>query len=223
MPSRRDALTATGVTALAATAGCLDLILGEDLEYEASAATVSDAALDETGYEEQEVTDFTVDETFEAGGESRDVTVTNWQSEYDKEIEVSGLGTGLESSGRAAVFVAITSPQVEVLGQEFNPIADTDSDDIAEMLEDRYDGLDDLESTGAEDVSVLGESATATRYEGEVEVSALGGEAEMVFFVTETVQTGGDHAFVICGFPEHVEDDERPNFDDLLDGLEHGD
>lgn len=118
--SRRRALAAVGGVALGGLAGCtaLDVATGGPAEFAAGTATVSDETLAETGYERNEVTDQTVSREFEVGGQTREVRVTNTVAEYDKAVELFG------ERYRAAVFAAVATPQVEVLGQAFNPIAD---------------------------------------------------------------------------------------------------
>jgi len=71
-----------------ATAGCLDDLLGEET-FEATAASVSESALSETGYEEHRTDSVELERTFEAGGESETVTLTNWHAEYDRAVDLT--------------------------------------------------------------------------------------------------------------------------------------
>lgn len=223
MPTRRTLLAATGAGLAAGTAGCLDLITGDTIEFEASPGRVSTPALDDTGYEEHEIEDRIIEREFEAGGQSREVVVTNWQAEYDKAVDLSDAPVETDERARAAVFTVITTPQVSVLGQEFNPIAEMDTQEIAEMAQDRFDGLDDLEHTGSESVSVLRESTTADRFVGEAELLETGFDVDTVLWITESVESGDDHVVVIGGYPELIEDGEKDNFLRLVEGVEHDD
>jgi len=135
--TRRGALGLAGVVGLAGLAGCTALDVatgGEPAEFAAGTATVADDTLSETGYELNEVSDQTVSREFEVAGQTREARVTNTIAEYDKAVEVLG------ERYQAAVFAALTTPQVEVLGQSFNPIDDLSPDERAELIADRYEG-----------------------------------------------------------------------------------
>lgn len=221
MRTRRTALAAAGSVLAAGTAGCLGVILGEDLEFEASPGSVSDLAQEDTGYEQHEVTDIVVERTVEAGGESRDVVVTNWQAKYDKAVELADVPAVEGQRARAAVFSVLSSPQVDVLGREFNPIADMDPAEIADQVQDRYDGMDDLQEVGSESVTLLGESTTATGFEGSAELLDVGVDVEMLLWITESVESGDDHVLVLGGYPTLLEAEERSNVFRLIEGTEH--
>jgi len=110
--------------ALAGLAGCtaLDVATGEPAEFTAGTATVADAALDESGYELNEVTENTQTREFDVAGSTREVRVTSTIAEYDKAVELFG------ERYQAAVFAVLTTPRVEVLGQAFNPVGELDDE-----------------------------------------------------------------------------------------------
>lgn len=222
MHARRDALAAGAGLAIAATSGCLDLLLGDGLSFEATAPSVSEEALDATGYEEHRIQDHTLERTFEAAGESRDVTVTNWQAEYDRAVDLGGLGLPIdEARQQAAVFSAITTPQVEVLDQEFNPVAEMSAADIVAMAQERYEGFQDLQRVGEETVTLLGEETTATEFEGEARLTDADVRLDLTLYVVEAVPSGDDYALAIAGYPSLLESQEGDNVFTLFDGVQH--
>jgi len=77
VPTRRRLLTTAAGAIAVATPGCLDLLTGDDLEFEAAAGGVATPAHEETGYEHHETSDVVVERVFEAGGQRRTVVVTN--------------------------------------------------------------------------------------------------------------------------------------------------
>ncbi|MEF8800977.1 MAG: DUF6517 family protein [Halolamina sp.] len=118
-----DPLALTGIAGLA---GCS----GGSTCFSAEAATTSTA---DTGYERQDQREETITREF-AGQE---VTVTNVITECDKEIDIPLIG-----SAKLGVSTAFTSPEVNVAGQEFNPIDDGRTEKIVGQLQSRYERPD---------------------------------------------------------------------------------
>jgi len=212
MALRRTA-AALAVAVLAVTAGCGFLFGTEELAFEASPATVGEDALSETGYEQTEMADQEVTRTFEAAGQQRNVSVTNRLAQYEKQVDLGPLG-----SKRAAVFVTFASPEVSVLGQEFNPIADMSSRDFLDRFESQYEGIDVGEKTGSREVEMLDTTATVERYEGTATMD--GTELEVSIHVTDVVSHGDDYVVALGIHPQRL-DGEADNVDTLLEGTEH--
>lgn len=214
--SRRRALALAGVVGASGLAGCTALDFatgGGPVEFAAEAATVSDAALEETGYESQGVTDDVVTREFEAAGQTREIEVTNQIAEYDRGIDVLG------QRFRAAVFAVLSTPQVEVLGQTFNPVEDMDSEELAALVQNRYEGVRNVERVSEYTTDVLGGEATIATYDAEAELSDGGVTVDITLHVTEPIADEGD--FVVClgGYPQAVSDGD--NMRRLLNGVEH--
>ncbi len=225
MVSRRAVLGATGVVIAGSSAGCLQqlpFIGGEPIEFEATPASVPSGTLDATGYEEAGVDDVVIERTFEVGGQSQDVVVTNWQAEYDKAVNFGATGLPVDEEQRAAVFTALTTPQVEVLGREFNPVAEMSSAELASMIQDRYDGIGDLEQVGEREHSVAGESTTVGEFETEAELVEPGITLTLALHIAEAVEAGDDLLVAIGGYPRLLQADERDNIFTLMDAVEHG-
>lgn len=212
-----DCMTRRGVAGLAVillvvTSGCTGLFSGP-VSFSASQATVSDAALNDTQYEHNRTHNLTVERTFEAAGQSKTVKVTNWISEYHKSVEVPGVGTQ-----KVAVFATFTSPQVELLGQSFNPLAKFSNKQLAEKFTEQLNAVNNLQQVSTHNRTVLGKQTTVTKFKAQVTTQA-GVTFDAYVHVTK-VEHNGDHVVAIAVYPQRL-----PNEGDtvkrLLDGLTH--
>lgn len=222
--SRRAVLGTVGAIGATGLAGCLDRIpfLGDDpIEFSAEPVSVSANALDETGYEEQESGELTIERTYEAAGQSQDVVVTNWQAEYDKSVDGDAFGLPIGGEYRGAVFTALSTPQVSVLDRTFNPVGEMESEELAEMVQDRYEGMGDLSPAGEEQVTILGETTTVGEFITEASVVNDNAQVEIRLHIAEAVESGDDFVVGIGGYPTALEDEERPNVTTLLESIEH--
>lgn len=221
----RRSLLALGATAAAAsTAGCTDQLpfIGDGpLEFSAVPASVPETVLDETGYEEHEVEEVVTEETFEVGGRTQDVVVTNWQAEYDKAVD---LGEFLPSDERvrAAVVTVLTTPQVDVLGRSFNPVADMESEELAEMVQDQFEQFDGMERVGEETLAVGGESTTVGEFEGEAVLAEGGGTIDLTLHIGEAVESGDDLVVAVGGYPTQLREQERSHVVSMFEAIDHG-
>lgn len=214
--TRRGALGLAGAVGLAGLAGCtaLDVVTGDEpAEFAAGTATVADATLSETGYELNEVSDQTVSREFEVAGSTREVQVTNTIAEYDKAVELFG------ERYQAAVFAAVATPQVEVLGQAFNPIEDLSADERANLIADRYEGVSNLERGSQYTTEVLGSDAEVVVYTADGEIEGTGVSVELEFHVGAPVEAGGDFVVPLAAYPAAFGDGE--NVRSMMNGIEH--
>lgn len=225
MHTRRSAI-ALGVSAvIASTAGCTARVpfLGDDpMEFGSATASVPQPVLDETGYEAQAIEEVVIEETFEAGGQRQDVVVTNWQAEFDKAIDLGDLGSVIDKRQEAAVFTALTTPQVNVFGRTFNPVADMSSQELADMVQDHYEELGDLEYVGEVSGTVAGESTTIGELSGEATLVAEGVSVDLTLHIAEAVESGDDLIVGIGGYPTELRQEEESNIFALMDAIEHG-
>ena len=224
MRSRRSALAAIGTVAAGSTAGCLDAIpfLGSDpITFSASPTTAPDIVLEESGYAEHERSTMEVERTFEAAGQTQRVVVTNQLVEYDKAIDFGALGLPVGGRYQAAVVTALTTPQVEVLGRTFNPVADMSSADVAAMVQDRYEGMGDLRQVGSEDVPVAGTTTTVGEFETRAELVGPGVGVDLTLHISEAVEAGSDLVVAIGGYPTVARRRERSDVFTMFAGVEH--
>ncbi len=213
--TRRRALAAGGAAALAGLAGCtaLDVATGDTAEFTAGTATVADATLSESGYELNEVTDETIAREVEVAGRTREVRVTNTVAEYDKAVELFG------QRYQAAVFAAVTTPQIQVLGQALNPIAEMGTRERAELILSRYENVGDLERGSEYSTTVLGAEADVVVYTAEGEIEGTGASTELELHIGEPVAAGDDFVLPLAAYPAAFSDGE--NVRRMMNGIVH--
>lgn len=223
MFTRRDVLGGATVALVASTAGCgaIPFLSGRPLEFEAARATVPASVRERTGYRKKRVTDDTVERTFEVGGQSQDVIVTNWQAEYDKAIDVSQVAdVPVEQSARAALFTVLATPQVSVLGRSFNPIRNMDSSELADRVGGNFENAENLEQVGEDGVLVAGTETTAGEFSADAQLSEAPVEVELALHVTEAVEVGEDFLVTVGAYPRKVRDVERENVFSMMEAVE---
>lgn len=196
---------------LVAGAGCS--LLSGPVTFSASKATVPGETLDGTGYEEVRVQDQTVSRNFSVADQTKEVQVTNWIAQYERNVDVLGLG-----EQRAAVFAAFATPKVEVLGKSFNPIADMSSEDILRRFQNQYSSVSVGQQVGTETVTALDQDVTVKKYEGTASLS--GTEVDVYIHVTEVVPHGDDYLVSLAIYPQRL-DGEAETVRTLVSGLEH--
>lgn len=208
MIDRRSLLSTVVGAGIVATAGCS--LLEEDIEKEASPARVSEQALSETGYEHLQTTDTRLEQTVEVADQQRDLSLTNWLTEYQK------IGTDEERT--AANFMIFSSPTVSVAGRSANPFERFDEKRLISELFGRSesDDADQLEEVGSRTVDVLGESVEFTVYHGSQEIA---GETVTVELHFGTLTNEGDLVAILGTHPELL--DESENIYGLAEAIVH--
>ncbi|MFC7238610.1 DUF6517 family protein [Saliphagus sp. GCM10025317] len=213
MINRRSVLAGAGTGVLAATAGCLDFLLGnEPLEYTAEPVLPTEATLESTGYAEyqsgwQRVTE-------EAAG--REIVASAWSVAYTNEVTIQ------EQSRDAAVFAAVSMPKMSVGGKAMNPLADMDTDELLEELggelESEFDGLADPQPTGESfALGILGANRTVDEFASEAQFEDE--HLEITLWVTKFTHDD-DLIVLIGGFPTQLPD-EGVYIEDLMRSVEH--
>jgi predicted small lipoprotein YifL len=210
---RRRILAAVAVAGLMTMAGCGVLLGNEPLEFAAAQATVSDSALEETGYEETNVTEQVVEREFEAAGQTREVSVTNHLAQYERQVGIDGLG-----EQRAAAFVAFSSPQIELpTGDTLNPIGDMSEKDILTNFDTGYEGISVGEQTGSRNVTALDGEREIKQFDG---TATLAGQEVDVVVHAGKFKHGSDFVAVVAIYPERI-DSEDEDVVTMIEGLEH--
>lgn len=214
--TRRGALGLAGAVGLAGLAGCtaLDVATGDGpAEFAAGTTTVNDATLSESGYELNEVTDEVISREVEVAGRTREVRVTNTIAEYDKAVELFG------ERYQAAVFAAVTTPQIKVLGRALNPIAEMSTRDRAELILSRYEGVGNLEQGSEYSTQILGSDAAVVVYTADAEIEGTGVTTELELHIGEPVEADDDFVLPLAAYPAAFSDGE--NVRRMMNGLEH--
>jgi hypothetical protein len=207
------ALGAGGVTA---TSGCLGVLTGsEPARFASGTATIPQSTLDATGFEEFKIESVEVEREFSAAGQTRTVIVTNQLAQYDRAVEIPGVGRY-----RASQFTAFATPAVEILGRTFNPVAEMSSKELARQALDRFEKIEDLEQTGEEMIQILGTEATVGLFEATATITD-GVSAEIVLHVAEAVRAGSDFVVGVGAYPKLL--DQGDAIQTLFRAVEHTD
>lgn len=196
---RRLLVSAAGAAAGIGLAGCLG---SEPIEFTAEPVGVSPDARESTGYERVGVEERVVRREVEAAGQSREVVVTNYRTEYEKAVDLGPIG-----ERRAALFTALATPQVEVLGREFNPVAELSTEELVERVQEGYDGIGNVEHDADAEVSILGQSAVRSRFTAEAEFNGVA--VDVYLHVTEAVKTGEDLVVTVGAHPRQLAGEEE--------------
>ena len=195
------------------TAGCTGVLSGP-ITVSASEASVDDAALGETGYEHDRTERMNVSRTVSAAGQSRNVTATNWISEYHASVGIEGV-----AEQPVAAFVVFSSPNVEVLGQSFNPLAQFNDRQLAETFTSRLDRVGNVQQVGSRNQTMLGQSTEVSEFEADV-TTATGIQFDATLHVTR-VKHDGDFVVAVGVHPQQL--DGEGDVNRLLEGVQHGD
>ncbi|APW98996.1 hypothetical protein CHINAEXTREME_14970 [Halobiforma lacisalsi AJ5] len=223
------ALTSGGVVA---STGCLGDLLEDVTTVSASPAIVPESVATEVGYDYRGTEESVRTES--VAGET--VEVTNYASEYVRTIDLPldpFGGDGDESDGdedentdgvEAGVFGLLTTPEVSVAGENFNPVGDMSRAEIAERVQDRYGELEvGDDPVDRRSVTVLDDTTTVETFEGEATLREISVDA-----VVEVARPdrGGDHLVIVGVYPDETGFDrgaEAERIDTLIEAIEHGD
>ena len=209
---RRTILAGVGAGLLTASAGCMDIVSGETIEYEANGAQVAETVREDAGYDYVDTHEITVEESVSALGISRDVAATNIQTEYEKYVSFDPLG-----SVPAAAFSLVATPSVSFLGREFNPIEGMSNQEIADMIQDNYDDMGDLSYQESSTQDVGGEDVSVSEYL--VEARLDGTPVELTLLVSDAVSVDDDLILAIGAYPT-LTPDEETHIHSLMAGIE---
>lgn len=210
---RRRFLTGAGSAITIVTAGCLGVITGEEpAEFSASPIGVSGSTLDDTGYDGPEVEEVVIEREFEVAGQTREVHVTNYLAEYEKSVDMGPLG-----EQRGAVFSVLSTPKVNVLDREFNPVADMSNRELAEMIQDNYEGISDITHERDGSVTILDQDATQSRFTAEAEFD--GSSVDIYLHVSEAVEADEELIVTVGGYPRQLQS-EGDNIIRLMEGVD---
>lgn len=210
MHTRRAVLGAIAGAGAASLAGCS--LLGDSVEESADPAAVSDDALSATGFDHNGTEEKVLEETVEAGDESRDIKLTNYLAKYGKALE--GMGQD------AATFRIFTTPGVTVAGQQVNPLRALDDEQLLQTVIDRAgaSGVDNLEQVGTRSVTVLGNDEQFQQYEGTTEIE--GEEIEVLLHFGRT-SNEGQMVSMLGGHPKAEPLNESENIYTLAEDVVH--
>ncbi|TYT60913.1 DUF6517 family protein [Natrialba swarupiae] len=217
---RRLFVATIATCCVGATAGCLEETLEEVTTFSASPAVVSQQSTAETGYEYQGTREVVREHDVARGL----VETRNYASTYRRTVEVP-LDIFDEDETEAGVFGVLTTPQVSIGDEQFNPIGELTPEQIVGRVQSQYEELEiDSEPTARRSVEMLGETITVETFEGEA--TFQGTDDVDVFVDISQPDRDGDHFVITAAFPDVPildADAEIDRIDAMIGAIEHGD
>lgn len=209
----RRTVAAAALAALLVTSGCIGFLTGEEsLAFESEPVAVTDAALEETGYEEQRREELTQNRTFSAAGQEREVRVTNHLAEYARSTDT------LLDDQQVARFTAFSTPEVKIAGQgPFNPVGELSNRELALRLQEQYDGIENVRPESNRTVAALGGERRVSKFRADATLAS--GQSVEVFVHVTKFRHEGDYVLAVAVHPTAA--DEEANVDRLIEGLDH--
>ncbi|THE65072.1 hypothetical protein D8Y22_07550 [Salinadaptatus halalkaliphilus] len=208
--NRRTVLAGAGTIGLSSLAGCLGVV-GLD-EHHAGPAGVTQATREETGYELTGVEELVVEEPVGMLVTEERVSVANRLTEYDKAVDMGLLGRQ-----RGAVFMLLTTPQVSILGRDFNPVGEMGSQELVELVEDNYDDISNIAHQRDDEVTILEQETVSSTFDADAQFDGVA--VDVTLQITEAVESGEDLLVAIAVYPDQVALLEQDNVDTLFDGI----
>ncbi|WP_323171344.1 DUF6517 family protein [Natrialba sp. PRR66] len=207
---RRTLLSGLGVAGLTSLSGCLGLV--GMAHHEASPAGVDASVRNDTGYEQTTIDEFTVEREVGVSIATETVVITNYMTEHEKAVDMGPLG-----EQRGAVFIVLTTPQVNALGSQFNPVEDMSTDELVELVASNYDDIGSVSFVEETSVTVFDQSTTQSRYTAEA--SFQGQPVDVALHVSEAIETDDDLLVTVGVYPNEFDWSEEEQIFSLMDGV----
>lgn len=213
--NRRRFLAGAGAFGLASLSGCLGLA-GLD-EHEATPGGVDADTRGSTGYEQVGIEELPVEESVGVGPVTESVRIANYMTEHEKTVDMGPLG-----EQRGAVFMILSTPQIGIPNYQFNPVEDMSTRELVDLVDDNYDGIDDIQHEEDGTATVLDQPTTVSRFSASAQFD--GEDVDVSLHVSEAVETDDDLLVAIGVYPELVRSKEEGNVEALMSGVvEHAD
>lgn len=181
-------------------------------EHESSPVGVERTSREETGYKQTGIEEMVVEEEVGVDGLSETIVVTNYVTEHEKAVDMGPLG-----NQRGAVFIALSTPQIKVVGQQGNPVADMSARELVDMVTENYDGISNVVHDSDGTVTILDQSTTQSRFSADAKFD--GTDVDVNLHVSEAVETGDDLIVTIGVYPRRVRQQEEENVLHLMESV----
>ncbi|WP_339103657.1 DUF6517 family protein [Haloterrigena salinisoli] len=220
---RRRFVAAAAAGAVSVSAGCLSGLIDDATTFEASPIRVSEDAADAAGYAYTGTEELVEEREF--AGET--VEVTNYITEYTRTLELPMDELGPEQE--AGVFALVSTPQVTVAGEDFNPVDEMSRAELIEYVQGQYEDFEVGDNVGGRavtkgDIDGLDVTISYDRWEG---AATLQGSAEVDVYVdVAKAEHGDDHLVIIAVYPDDENvplESEAERAETMTTGIQHGD
>lgn len=199
----RRLLPILAVALLLVLAGCT----AGGSSYAADSAVVSDGVAENYDYSLQSVEKAEVNRTINVS-EDRDyrVQLTNWATTYSKS-SVQPQVVGENASPEIGFFALLSTPSVEVAGQELNPLITQSPGDLLKHVTERNDQITINEKVGERKVTHVQtqQEVTVEKYDADFQMD---GQTVDGYVLASIVQTDGGIVITLGAYPEMIDDEE---------------
>lgn len=205
--NRRTLMAGFGSIGLASLGGCLGTI--GMASHEASPVSVAAETRSETGYEQTGIEDLTITKDIDLKVHSETITVTNYLTKHEKSIPMGPLG-----DQRAAIFTLLSTPQINLLGENRNPVEDMSSEELVKRIKGNYDKIENISRQESTSVTILDQSTTATKFTADAKFN--GYDVKLNLHISEAVKTTEDLVVAVGVYPQEFESHEEENILSLM-------
>lgn len=210
--NRRTMLTGVAGIGMLGLAGCLET-LGLD-EHEATPAGVATDALEETGYELADIDSLVIEEEVGIDAFSQEIVVANHVTEYHKTVE---MPVPVLDEREGAIFTILSTPQIGIAGQNFNPVEGYSTRELVDLVEENYDDVGNIEHESDLEVTILDESTTVSKFNADATFE--GTDVPVNLHVSEAVSTDDDLLVTIGVYPDGLGASEEENVQTLMENV----
>lgn len=222
---KRRAVLHGAFLAAAGSAGCLGIDIevqssteaaanGEELlSVEAAPVAVPPAIVEETGYEKDRDSRFSLTQTVSIRDESYVIQAVNELVEYERTVDHPELGTR-----GVARFTAVATPEVELFSKRIDFADQVTTEAMGNGLQSGYDRVEiDDEIVATRSITLFGRDVSITQHAGVAELA--GHEVEIEFHIARTIRES-DYITLVGLYPRRLADQERENLLTLMRSVE---
>lgn len=198
------------VALLLVTAGCMGVGL-EGASYSAPPGEVTDGVAAENDYNITAINQFDFNRTVNIS-EDREYRIhaSNWVTTYQKMGQVNTtVNEQTISTNSVSMFAVVSTPSVEIAGQELNPLANAPMGDIMSRVTDQNENVEVHEKIGETTVvhEETGQNVTVEKYNATITIPEANMEVDA--YVHSSVVKTSDAVLVTIGvYPVQLDEEE---------------
>jgi len=200
----RKTLSVIAVAVLLVLAGCSTA----GSSYTASPAVVEEPIAEENSYAVQSAEKIEMNRTINVTEDRQyRVNLTNWATAYSKQAEPQVFNDTNATVPSVAFFALLSTPSVDVSGQELNPIESQSPGDLIDRVTEKNEQVSVNEQVGEKNVTHArtGQELTVEKYDVEFMIQ---GQTIDGYVVTTIVNTDGGIVIAVGAYPEVVDEED---------------
>lgn len=184
------------------------------LTFSSDPATVTQAGLDNTGYELQNQEQYTINRTVEVQNQSKEVKITNHVTAYTRQSSVKGV-SGDATTG---MFTVLTTPSASFAGQSLNPLSHVSNERLLNEIGSRSQNINNIQKLGTYNTTILNNQAEVTEFSATTTLN--GQQVDIKVHIVKTTHNG-DLVVAVGLYPEKLENTEEDAIKTLFKNIQH--